>query len=278
VLRIQASSRVLAVLGDPITHSVSPEMHNAAIAGLGLDAVYVAFRVRRADLPAVLETCRRLAIAGNLTVPLKQEAAAHLGALTPLAQALGAVNTLWADDGVLWGDNTDVAGIEETLAALGAEPPWLVCGTGGSARAVAAAAVRRGIPLRVRSRDVQRARAFCTWTRSLATALEHEPIPADPDDDRPVGTVINATPLGLAPADALPLPRARWRGAAVALDLVYRPGETAWVGACRADGLRAADGRMVLVAQGAHAFERFFPGTGAPRDLLRAAVERALTP
>jgi shikimate dehydrogenase len=273
VLRVRATSRLLAVLGDPIAHSLSPEMHNAAIAGLGLDAVFVALRVPLDAVAAVLDACAALGVAGNVTVPLKQAAAAHVGQLTPLARALGAVNTFWTDGGVLHGDNTDVAGLDETLGALGAEPPWLVCGSGGSARALAAAAGRRGVPLLVRSRSAERARAFCRW----AATLDGHPT-VIPDDGRPIATVVNATPLGLSPDDAEPLPESRWRGAAVALDLVYRPGETTWVRACRARGLRAADGRDVLVAQGAHAFERFFPGQPAPREMMRAAVARALAP
>ncbi len=273
MLRIRGSSRVLAVLGDPIAHSLSPEMHNAAIAGLGLDAVFIPLRVSRATLPVALDGCGALGIAGNITVPLKQAAAAHITHLTPLAAALGAVNTFWIAGGALHGDNTDVVGLDETLAALDAEPPWLVIGAGGSARAVAAVAARRGVPLLVNARTAERGGTFCTWARSLQGDPD-----VRPDDARPVGTVINATPLGLAPGDPHPLPAERWRAAAVALDLVYRPGETAWVRACRAGGLRAADGRGLLVAQGAHAFERFFPGVRAPRELMRAAVARALAP
>jgi shikimate dehydrogenase len=261
------------VLGDPIAHSLSPEMHNAAIAGLGLDAVFIALHVAPAALPVALEGCAALGIAGNVTVPLKQGAAAHIAHLTPLAKTLGAVNTFWIADGALHGDNTDVPGLDETLAALGAPPPWLVVGTGGSARAVAAVAARRNLPLLVHARSPDRVAAFCAWARALDGAPD-----VRPDDGQPVGTLINATPLGLAPGDPEPLPVGDRRGARAALDLVYRRGETAWVRACRASGLRATDGRSLLVAQGAHAFERFFPGARAPREIMRAAVARALTP
>jgi shikimate dehydrogenase len=279
VLRIRATSRVLAVLGDPVAHSVSPEMHNAAIAALGLQAVYVALRVPPAALPAVLDTCPSTGLAGNLTIPLKEIGARHLARLTPLARAVGAVNTFWPDGEAVEGDNTDVAGVAEALEALDAPAPWLVCGTGGSARAVAAAAVRRQVPLVVRSRDPERAAAFVAWTRDLAVALELGPIPVRADDGRQTAsTIVNATPVGLSDDAAAPVEEARWRAAAAALDLAYRPGETPWIRAARAAGLRAADGRVVLVAQGARAFERFFPGTRAPREVMRAAVARALAP
>jgi shikimate dehydrogenase len=273
VLRIQGTSHVLAVLGDPIAHSLSPQMHNAAIASLGLDAVYIALRVPHPRLPVALDGCAALGIAGNITVPLKQPAAAHIPHLTPLATQLGAVNTFWCEADGLHGDNTDVAGLDETLRELDAPPPWLVIGAGGSARAVAAVAAHRAVPLVVRARSAERVEAFCAW----AGGLEGQP-DARPDDGRRVGTVINATPLGLRAADAQPLADPAQRGTAVALDLVYRAGETPWVRACRARGLRAADGRTLLVAQGAHAFERFFPHTRAPREVMRAAVRRALTP
>jgi len=278
VLRIRGSSRVFAVLGDPVAHSASPAMHNAAIAALGLDAVYVAFRVAPTALPTMLEACAAAGMGGNLTVPHKQAGADRVPHLTPLARALGAVNTFWTDAGALHGDNTDVAGIGEALDALGAEPPWLLCGTGGSARATVAAALRRGAALLIRSRDPGRAAAFAAWTVEAAAALGLAPVEVASDEGQAARTVVNATPQGLAGGDPPPLPAARWRGAHAALDLTYRPGGTAWTRACREAGLRASDGGAVLVAQGAHAFERFFPGTPAPRDVMTAAVARFLAP
>jgi shikimate dehydrogenase len=260
------------VLGDPVGHSISPEMHNAGIAALGLNAVYVALRVPRDRLAATLETCAALGIAGNLTVPLKETAASLLPHVSPLGRELGAVNTFWPENGELRGDNTDVAGLDTVLAVLDAPDPWLLCGTGGSARAVAAVAGARQARLLVCSRDPARAAAFCEWTRTLS-----RPPVANPDDGRAVGTVINATPLGLGPADPAPVPAARLDGTRVALDLVYRSGETAWVRDCRARGLTASDGRELLLAQGVAAFERFFPGQRAPREQMRAAIRRALS-
>jgi len=271
MLRVKGTSRILAVLGDPVAHSLSPEMQNAAIAALGLDAVYVALRVPPAALAGFLPLCAKMGISGNVTVPHKEQAALHIGQLSGRARVLGAVNTFWPEEGVLRGDNTDIAGLDEVLERLSAPDPWLLCGTGGSARAVAAVAGHRGVTLVVRSRDAERAREFAEWARGLT------PAPAvTADDGRQVATVINATPVGLTARDAVPVDRDRQAGARVALDLVYQPGETVWVRQCRAAGLTAVDGRGVLVAQGAHAFESFFPGRRAPREIMRAAVERAL--
>jgi len=272
MLRVRGTSRVLAILGDPVAHSISPEMQNAAIAGLGLNAVYVAFRVPAEGLAAALGTCAALGIAGNVTVPHKANAVAAIPTLSPLAGRLGAMNTFWVEDGELHGDNTDVAGLRDVLRDLDAPAPWLLCGTGGSARAVVAVAGAMGIPVLVRSRSAERGTAFCDWARGFDAGLT-----IAPDNGGDVGTAINATPLGLRSDDPEPVPPDRLDGARAALDLVYQPGETRWVRACRNRGLAAVDGRELLLAQGVHAFERFFPGQRAPRELMRAAVRRALS-
>jgi shikimate dehydrogenase len=140
-------------------------------------------------------------------------------------------------------------------------------GTGGSATAVVGAARERGVRLAVRSRDAERAESFARWAESLGVGRA---------DASECEVIVNATPLGLGAGDPLPPGAEAAPAARVALDLVYARGETAWVRAQRARGLRAADGRLMLVEQGAAAFERWFPGRRAPREVMRAAVERAL--
>ncbi len=267
--RTTATTRLLAVLGDPIEHSLSPTMQSAAIAALGLDAVYVALRVDTGALPHVIRAFEAVGIAGNVTVPHKVAVAQLLIRLTPLAKELGAVNTFWPDGGRLVGDNTDVPGILDALDRLESTGPWLVTGTGGGARAVAGAAREREVKLLVRSRGADRARAYVEWATSLG-------VDALVDDGSPVQTAINATPVGFKNGDGAPIPLERLHGCRAALDLVYAPGETPWVRECRARGLRAADGRQMLIAQGARAFERFFPDADAPREVMSAAVDRAL--
>lgn len=266
---VRASSRLLAVLGDPVAHSVSPAMHNAAIAALGLDAVFVALRVPLDDVAAVFRALRAVGGAGSVTVPLKTAATAAMDQLTELATRTGAVNTFTVERGQLVGDNTDVSGVRAAITALGAAPPWLVAGTGGAARAVAVAAADEGATLLVRSRTSDRADAFCRWAMGAGARARR-------DDGSPVGTVINATPLGMRAGDPSPIPVERFAGARAALDLVYGSGETEWVRACRQAGLVAADGRAMLVEQGIAAFARFFPGVHPPRDIMVAAVTRAL--
>jgi shikimate dehydrogenase len=271
-MRPTASSKLLAVIGDPVAHSLSPVMQNAAIATMGLDAVYVAIRADDGALPHIARAFEAIGLAGNVTVPHKVAMARLLIRLTGLAKELGAVNTFWSEGGRLIGDNTDVRGVMDAVAEIDGEGPWLVIGTGGSARAVAAAARELGEALVIRSRTRDRAESFASWAQDLGVD------DACSDDGRPVSTVINTTPLGLSGADRFPLPESRLEGANAALDLVYAAGETSWIRACRERGLRAADGRSVLVAQGARAFERFFPGVTAPREAMAAAVHRALEP
>lgn len=268
--RVEATSRALVLIGDPVSHSLSPAMHNAAISALGLDAVYLALRTDKSALPHVLRALEAVGIAGNVTVPHKVSVANLLIRVTSLAKDLGAVNTFWPEGGRLVGDNTDVRGLLDALEPLEPEGPWLVSGTGGAARAVAAAARDAGVPLLVRSRDRERGAEFVAWARDLG-------VDGRVDDGSRVGTVLNATPLGLRSSDGLPFPEDRLNGCKAALDLVYSRGGTRWAEWCRERGMRVEDGRTMLVAQGGHAFQRFFPGETAPLEVMTAAVNRALS-
>jgi len=275
-VEISANTRLFTVIGDPVAHSLSPAMHNAAFRALGLDAVYVALRVPPVPpeaLRAVLAMQAATGGAGNVTVPHKEAVERSVARKTDVCARVGACNTFWTEDGGLVGDNTDVVGVAAALAKLGATHKgerWLVVGTGGSARATAVTAADRGATLFVRSRDGARAKAFATWAKGIgvATSVANGPVEVD--------VAINATPLGLAGHDPLPVDLNHIPGVQRALDLVYAPGETRWVHALRERGIEAADGREMLVQQGAAAFGRFFPGTAAPTEVMRAAVVRAL--
>lgn len=268
-----AEPKLLAILGDPVSHSLSPAMHNAAMRALGLPGCYVALKTPAAALGSVLSALSAVGAAGNVTVPHKEAAAGHVARKTDPCERTGACNTFWVEQGTLVGDNTDVAGVTQALAQLGVARGggrWLVIGTGGSARAVALAAASHGARLEVRSRSHETARRFVEWARSRLAVQAHEAT----DDSADV--VINATPLGLKDGDPLPLDPTRIDAQSVVLDLVYRKGGTAWVRRATEGGRRAADGRGMLVAQGAAAFERFFPGVRAPVEVMGAAVESAL--
>jgi shikimate dehydrogenase len=270
-VRIGSNTRLLAVLGDPIAHSLSPAMHNAALDALGVDAVYVALRVSPAGFSDTFRALGTLGVAGNVTVPHKEAAERDVVRKTDLCARAGACNTYWVEHGVLVGDNTDVPAIAAEMAELGVgRGHWLVVGTGGSARATALAAADACADLSVHSRDARRATDFADWATGLGlkARVAKPPLAAD--------VVVNATPLGLASGDPLPLDPDGLCGVHAALDLVYGPGETRWVRELRVRSITARDGRGVLVRQGALAWERFFPDRPAPVEVMRAAVERAL--
>jgi shikimate dehydrogenase len=269
-VRTSASTRVFAVLGSPVTHSLSPAMHNHAFRALGLDAVYVALECEADEVGPVMRALARGGGGGNVTVPHKARAFAALDRPTSVAREAGVANTFWFEDGQLAGDNTDIAGILAALGRIGAPAgAWLVAGTGGAARAVAQAARRSGARLAVHSRDPGRARDFSTWAEASGVAAA---------DAAEATVLINATPLGLHATDALPFANApvNRHHATHALDLVYAPGGTPWIRTLRAERVVVADGREMLLAQGAAAFERWFPGRQAPVEVMRAAIAGAL--
>ncbi len=265
---ISGRTRVFAILGDPVVHSLSPAMHNAAFHALGLEAVYVPLRAAAAEVPLLLRALARAGGGGNVTVPHKETAAGAVEQATVRVQRLGACNTFWGDDSGVHGDNTDVDGVLEALAALEAPATgWLIAGTGGGARAAVAAAVSRGAGVAIRSRDAVRRRAFEAWCQGQGARL----VPPEGCE-----VLINSTPLGLKPGDHLPLAHDDAPLAQVAFDMVYGRGETPWVRLMRQEGLRTADGRVMLVAQGAAAFRRWFPEEDPPVEVMRAAVNDAL--
>jgi shikimate dehydrogenase len=265
---IAGSTRVFAILGDPVSHSLSPAMHNAAFQALGLDAAYVPIRVEASDLGAVIRSLALSGGGGNVTIPHKEQAAAALDRPSPRVATLQACNTFWGHDGHVAGENTDVEGILDALDHLDApSTAWLIAGTGGAARAAVAAAMARGVAVGVRSRHPERRSAFEAWVRGQGGTV----VPAADCE-----VLINATPLGLHGGDHLPLALEEAPRAQVALDMVYARGETAWVRQVRHEGLRAADGRLMLVAQGAAAFRCWFPDEDPPVEVMRAAVNRAL--
>jgi shikimate dehydrogenase len=265
---IDGATRVFAILGDPIAHSLSPIMQNAAFCALGLRAVYVPLKCVPDDVPGLMQAIGRAGGGGNITVPHKEIAVSAVDVCRELVETVGACNTFWGDNGEIVGDNTDVHGVLEALHALEApSSPWLIAGTGGGARAAAVAARDQGVAVAVSSRDTSRRQAFEDWLSTLGVDL------ATPADCR---VLINSTPLGLKPDDPLPIQLETAPRAEVALDMVYAVGGTRWLRAIRPRLKRVADGRSMLVAQGAAAFERWFPDQDAPIEVMRAAVNAAL--
>ena len=274
-MRIRAGTRLLAVVGDPVAHSLSPRMHNAALAALGVDAVYLALRVGPDGFEAL---SRGLLAAGaglNVTVPHKRLAAALADEPSDLVRRTGACNVLRATLRGIEADNTDAEAIAAAARGLARGLPVrraLLVGTGGSARS-AAVGLSQSWPevvVDVRSRDAGRLREFLQWAEGAG-------VTAEPGRETGVDLVVNATPLGLLPSDPLPLEESdlRSRAPAAVLDLTYARGRTRLVRAARRLGLEAEDGRTVLVEQGAASFA-LFVGAPAPVEVMRAAVQESL--
>lgn len=277
----------LVLLGHPVAHSLSPAFQNAALRHAGIGLTYEALDVPPSALADVLRGLAAHRGAGNVTIPHKEEAARRCDRLSPVAGRAGAVNTFWCDgDGALVGDNTDVGGVDALARhVLGRTPANLrvaLLGAGGSAAAVLAAAERwPGCYVAVASRTMARAQALTARFDGVAHAAR-----TLADAVRDADLVINATPVGLDGDDVPVDPGTLKRGAAV-MDLVYRRdalaevkagvtpslrrAETPWVRRARQRGLRAGDGLVMLVEQGALAFERWF-GVAPDRDVMWAAV------
>ena len=266
-----SATKLCAVIGAPVAHSLSPAMHNAAFAYLGLDYVYAACAV--ANVPAAIVGAAALGFAGlNVTVPHKESA---LVACAPdaIARAVGAVNTITFDRGRAFGTNTDVVGLEHAIDALVTMPlrRAVVFGAGGAARAALYVLFARGVSVSVCSR---RSRRLEVGGRQLvASAISDlgpagiEQIVAEAD------LIIDSTPLGLADG-AFCWPIAAAHEDAAVIDLVVRR-ETPVSRAAKARGLRVQVGDVMLLQQGVAAFERF-TGVAAPVDVMRAALARAM--
>ena len=267
-----AATRVFALLGDPVAHSLSPVFQNAAIRALGLDGVYVALRCAAQDLPPLLRALARAGGGGNVTVPHKALAARSVDDPTDAVRRTGACNTFWLEDGRVRGDNTDVEGVRGAVEALIGPPRGasvLLLGAGGAAAAAVCALSDAGVErIVIANRTVAAAQALA------ARFPDGPPIESaghGPPPGKRFDLVVNATSLGLLPADPLPLDPDRGPTPGAALDLVYSPDGTPWTRAMRARGVPAADGTGMLLLQGAAAFRRWW-GVDPPLATMRDAL------
>jgi shikimate dehydrogenase len=263
--RIGGGTRLAGVIGWPVEHSRSPQMHNAAYATLGMNWAYVAMPVEPARLEQALRGAAALGFAGlNVTIPHKQATAAICDELSPEARRADSANTvLILDGGRLRGETTDGQGMLDAIGELPG-PAALVLGAGGAARAAVAALAGAGVAVTVSAR---RPEASEQLARELGARATDWPARDAPD------LIVNATPLGQAgEAAGLPLEAGLLDGRVVC-DLAYRGdgAETGLIAAARERGARGVDGLEVLVGQGALAF-RLFTGAEPPIEIMRAAV------
>ena len=260
----------LVLLGNPVSHSLSPVFQNAALTSEGIPLTYEAIEVAAPDLGHVLTLLAEDNAAGNITIPHKDAAFALCARRSPIAERVGAVNTFWIeDDGAIVGDNTDVGGFESLVRATMDGLPRgriAVLGAGGAA-AAALAAIEQwpGCEVTLYNRSHTRlarlASRFPIVTRTAETAV---------DAVTGATLVVNASASGLED-DLFPVPIETLPYDAAVVDLVYRRGDTPWVRAALACGHRASDGLPMLIEQGALSFEKWF-GRAAPRAVMWDSV------
>jgi len=273
------------VIGYPIRHSLSPVMHNAAFAALGIDAHYEGAEVQPADLPAWVKNARGPDLLGfNVTVPHKEAIVSLIDDIEGDAVLAGAVNTACIRGSRLVGLNTDTVGfrrsVQQDAGAGLSRKKVVLLGAGGAARAVAVVALQDGAAsLVVANRHVERARELldsvtaCIEGATETAAVELAPTAlADPIAHADV--IVNATSVGLQSTE-VPIDPELIPPGALVVDLIYRPRDTVFLREARARGALVLGGLGMLVYQAAAAFEGW-THVGAPVEVMRAAAEHAL--
>lgn len=283
---IDGKTGLLGVIGYPVKHSLSPTMHNAAIAHLNVNYVYLPLPVHPDALGAAIAGFGAIELEGfNVTIPHKQAILPYLVDVSDLARAVGAVNTVYRTDQGWMGTNTDVEGFLAPLrsqASALAGGTALVLGNGGAARAVVAGCSQLGLSkIQVVGRDPQKLEQFQnSWAgSSLAQGLEVYPWEQLPDLLHQAQLIVNTTPIGMhTDATASPLSVEDWDvvpEGAIAYDLIYVPRPTRFLQEAAARGLNTIDGTEMLVNQGAAALELWL-GQAAPVNVMRQALLSAL--
>ncbi len=260
----EAPRAEFAVIGDPIAHSLSPVMQGAALRALGLPHRYVAVRVPKEEFEPALEHLVELGYQGlNVTVPLKEHAFRWARTMGDDDRRIGALNTLRLEDRS--GTNTDAPGFLEVLKELGVTPPGPVCllGAGGSARALLVALSGAGYAVRAYNRTLAKLRALVRELGVDARVMEQ------PDPEGCVA-VVNTTSAGMT-GQSLGVPWSRAPKGALAVDLFYATEPTLFLREAQGFGLTIADGRRMLVAQGALSLA-WWLGKTAPREAMLEAI------
>jgi shikimate dehydrogenase len=270
-MTIDGKTLVFGILGRPVSHSLSPAMHNAAFHHLGVNAVYTAFPVT--DLAQAVAGLRGLGIRGvSVTIPFKEEVIPLIDELAPQAAHIGAVNTVVNRGGRLIGYNTDWQGAVTALRTQVdlKDRQVLVLGAGGASRAIVFGIIDAGG--RVTLTDVDMARAAAV-VRDLGAVA----IPPDALARCPADILVNATPVGMAPeVEGIPLAPELLDRFAVVMDIVYQPLTTRLLREAQARGAATVDGLQMLIHQGTAQFE-LFTGLDAPGAVMARAAYGALT-
>lgn len=282
---ITGQTKIFGIFGYPVTHTLSPIMHNAAFDAVGLPYRYLPFEVRPDQLQEAIKGIVPLGIRGlNVTIPHKETIVPFLDRIDEEAERIGAVNTIEIDSGRLIGHNTDGRGFLASLREMNIDCSGkrvLLLGAGGAAKAVAAILARQPISeMMIIARTPARGKELIDRLASISPRLKTSlwgvnfgsDFPADPG--RPT-LLVNTTPLGMNERDPLPFPihfiDPRWSVA----DLIYRPAETALLAGAKKNGAAVIPGLGMLLHQGALAFE-IWTRQKAPLLVMREALQQAL--
>lgn len=272
----------VGLLGYPLSHSVSPAMHNAAFAALELPGRYELLETPAEDLPAAVERLHQGEWMGaNVTIPYKARVIPLLDEIDPSAAGIGAVNTILRTEQRLIGYNTDVTGFQVDLRSHGVEIDGdnvVVLGSGGAARAVTASLIPNGARIRFITPLIDEAQRLIE-DLVVPTGAEAQILPWEDDSFTGIECrlLVNATPVGMSPdVEACPWPQdIPLPAGAFVYDLVYNPSETMLMKRARAEGLGAGSGLGMLVEQGALAFE-LWTGKSPSRRVMADAAQSAL--
>ncbi|MEX2558872.1 MAG: shikimate dehydrogenase [Pirellulales bacterium] len=279
---INADTEVYGVIGDPIGHSLSPLIHNAAFHHLGMNKVYLPFRMPREDLHSFLDDAGELGIKGlSVTIPHKEAVLKLLTRVDGAVRGVGAANTLLFEGDEIAGFNTDYRGAMDSLAAALSESAnqrldlagkvALVLGAGGAAKAIAFGLLRRGAEVVVASRTRERA-------DRLAEALGAKAVDWGLRHNFWIDVLVNCTPVGMHPhVDETPYDKQYMKPSLLVFDTVYNPESTLLVKDARARGANVITGVEMFIRQAALQF-KLFTGQDAPADLMRDVLKRAIGP
>ncbi len=280
---ISGKTKLCGIIGDPVEHSMSPVMHNAAYERLGLDYRYVPFRVKKEELGKAIDGIKALNLRGlNVTIPHKVAVIPLLDKLGPLAEKIGAVNTIVNDDGVLIGYNTDATGFTQALLEKGIEPKGnnvVVLGAGGASRAVSFALVERGAHLIILNRLLE-----LDWAEELANGLskasgrEVKALELNRENLEEAlskaDILVNATSVGMSPNISETLVTSdQLNSSLIVFDIVYNPLKTRLMGEAEAAGAKTISGLDMLVWQGALAFEKWTGLKPSAELMKKEAIE-----
>ena len=278
-MTVSGKTKVYGVIGDPIEHSLSPVMHNAAFESAKLDCAFFAFKVKPAEVRDALSGMRALGILGlNVTMPHKKAVISYLDELDQNAKLLNAVNTIKNQDGKLWGFNTDGVGALKALKENGVDPKGkkvVLLGAGGAARAIAFALGNQAGELSILNRSMQPAAELADQLKQafdgkvIVYALSPLTVRACLAD---ADLLINATSVGMKPnANQTLVKRELLKPDLAVMDIVYNPIETKLAKDAKAAGAKVISGLEMLVYQGAASFE-IWTGLKAPVEVMRKAA------